>query len=70
VIKAASASLDVAVSEDNIASRTADMRVTLAKPPAALPAAGTSIYVIGVISDYVPKPFLFVMKDAEIAPAK
>jgi hypothetical protein len=70
VIKVETASLDVAITDDNIHSGTADMRVMLAKPPAASPAAGTAISVIGVISDYAPKPFIFVMKDAEIAPAK
>jgi len=69
VIKAEASSLDVAVAEDNIEHRVADMRVTLAKP-AAPPAAGAAIYVIGTIADYTPKPFLFVMKSAEIAPRR
>lgn len=69
VIKAEASSLDVAVADDNIEHRIADMRVMLAKP-AAPPAAGAAIYVIGTIADYTPKPFMFVMKDAEIAPAK
>lgn len=70
VIKAEAASLDVAITEDNIHSGTADMRVILAKPPTTWPTPGAAVYVVGVIANYSPKPFLFFMKDAEIAPAK
>jgi hypothetical protein len=70
VIKADAAFLDVAITEDNIASHTADMHVVLLKPVAALPAAGATIQVVGTIADYTPKPFLFLMKNAEIAPAR
>jgi hypothetical protein len=70
VIKAEAASLDVAITDDNAHGGIADMRVTLAKPPTTLPVAGATVYVVGVIADYSPKPFLFIMKDAEVAPAK
>jgi tetratricopeptide (TPR) repeat protein len=70
VIKAEAASLDVAITDENIQHNTTDMRVILVKPLVAPPAAGATIYVIGMLADYTPKPFLFLMKDAEIAPAQ
>ncbi len=56
-----------AISEENQAANKADLQVTMKQPMAAPPAAGASIAVIGVISDYVPSPFMFIMKDGETA---
>jgi len=43
------------------------VQVTLKQPMATPPAAGAAIAIIGVISDYVPSPFMFIMKDGEVA---
>jgi hypothetical protein len=62
--------LDVAVSEDNQAANKADMRVQMEKPMTKPPAPGTSIDIIGVISDYTPDPFMFTMTKGELPAAK
>ena len=67
LIKADAASLDVAITDDNQKSNTVDMRVMLAKPLAAVPAAGAVLDVTGAITGYTPKPFLFQMVNGEVA---
>ena len=62
--------LDVAISEDNQAANKADMRVQMEKPMTKPPAPGTSIDIIGVISDYTPDPFMFTMTKGELPAAK
>jgi len=39
----------------------------MARPLAPLPSPGVKISIIGVVSDYQPKPFLFRMTQAELA---
>ena len=56
-----------AITDENQAANKADLQVTMKQPMATPPAAGASIAIIGVISDYVPSPFMFVMKDGEVA---
>lgn len=67
VITANADSLDVAVSDDSQTAKKADLRVKLAKPVDPRPAAGSMIYVIGVLRAYEPKPFMFFMDHGEIA---
>lgn len=61
--------VDVAVADDNIKSKTADMHVVLGKPVAQF-APGTAVYAQGFLYDYTSKPFRFLMKGDEIQPAK
>ena len=63
-------SLEVALGEDNQASKTTDMKVTMEKPMTKPPAVGSNIEIIGVISDYTPDPFMFTMTKAELPAAK
>lgn len=56
-----------AVSEDNQKADKADLQITMAQPMAAPPAAGASIAIVGVITDYEPRPFMFIMKEGELA---
>ncbi len=67
VITASATSLDVAITDDNQQAKNADMRVVLAKPLTVLPAPGTTIDVVGSITNYKLKPFLFQMTNGEIA---
>jgi tetratricopeptide (TPR) repeat protein len=62
--------LEVALSEDNQTANKADMRVTMEKPMTKPPAPGASVDVIGVISEYVPDPFMFTMIKGEVPGAK
>src|SRR6478609_3134546 len=71
VIAAPDAStLEVALSEDNQTANKADMRVTMDKPMTKPPAVGSSVDVIGVISEYTPDPFMFTMIKGELPSAK
>jgi hypothetical protein len=63
-------SLDVALSDDNQKDNKADMHVVMEKPMTKPPAAGASIDIIGVISEYVPDPFMFTMTKGELPVAK
>ena len=67
VISAAKDALEVAVTEDNQAAKTADLKVSLEKPLLKLPASGTMINVIGVITKYELNPFFFIMAQAKTA---
>ena len=64
--------LEVAVSEDNQTANPpkADMKVTMEKPMTKPPAPGTSINVIGVVSEYTPDPFLFTMTKGDLPAPK
>jgi tetratricopeptide (TPR) repeat protein len=62
--------LEVAVSDDNQTANKADMRVAMEKPMTKPPAAGATIDVIGVISEYTPDPFMFTMIKGELPAAK
>lgn len=67
VISATKDALEVAVTEDNQAAKTADLKVSLEKPLLKLPASGTMINVIGVITKYELNPFFFIMAQAKTA---
>ena len=67
VISTTGGTLLGAISEDNQAANKADVQITLKQPMTTPPAAGASIAIIGLISDYVPSPFMFMMKDGEVA---
>jgi tetratricopeptide (TPR) repeat protein len=66
VVSATEDSLEVAVSEDNQQASKADMHVVLEKPVLHPPAAGSMTQVVGVITDYKPDPFMFVMSQGEL----
>ena len=70
VISADQNSIQAAITEDNQNSNVADLKVTMDKPMTKPPAAGSSIEIIGVLSDYTPSPFMFVMTQGELPAAK
>jgi tetratricopeptide (TPR) repeat protein len=70
VISASRDSIDAAVSDDNQKANKADMRIEMAKPLVKPPAAGSTTDIIGVIADYQPSPFMFIMKQGELPTAK
>ena len=67
VISATKEALEVAVTEDNQQAKKADLKVSLEKPLLKLPASGTMINVIGVITKYELDPFFFIMEQAKTA---
>lgn len=66
VVSATRDTIQAAITEENQKSKTADLMVTLEKPLARVPAPGAKINVIGVITEYTPKPFLFTMTKGEV----
>jgi hypothetical protein len=67
VISATPDRIEAALTDENQASNTVDLNITLARPLTPLPAAGVQISIIGTISDYRPRPFVFIMTKAELA---
>ena len=70
VISADQNSIQAAITEDNQNSNTADLKVTMDKPMTNPPAKGSTIEIIGVLSDYTPNPFMFTMTQGELPAAK
>jgi hypothetical protein len=69
VITAAKSEIQAAITDENQQANKVDLRISLENPLASPPAAGTMVTVTGVITDYKPSPFLFVMSKADISPA-
>jgi len=67
VIAATPERIEAALAEQNQSSNTADIEIAMAHELRPMPAAGTTISIIGVLSDYRPKPFLFFLTRAELA---
>jgi tetratricopeptide (TPR) repeat protein len=67
VITATPDRIEAAISDENQASNTVDLNVTLARPLSPLPAVGAMISIVGTLSDYRSRPFLFTMTKAELA---
>lgn len=67
VISATRDALEVAITEENQAAKKADLKVSLEKPLLKLPASGTMVNVIGVITKYELNPFFFIMAQAKTA---
>ena len=67
VISAAKDALELAITEENQAAKIADVKVSLEKPLLKLPASGTMINIIGVITKYELNPFFFIMTQGKIA---
>ena len=68
VISATPDRIEAAITDENQASNTVDLNVTMARPLSPLPAVGSNISILGVLSDYRPQPFLFLMVRGELAP--
>jgi len=69
VISATQGTIQAAITDENQQANKADLQISMTKPMLHPPAAGTMIDIIGVITDYVPSPFIFIMKESEIAKA-
>ncbi|SKA12992.1 Kazal-type serine protease inhibitor domain-containing protein [Enhydrobacter aerosaccus] len=67
VIKASSERLEVALAEGNQSRDVVDLEIQMAYPLRPLPAPGTTIFIIGTLSDYKPMPFRFFLTKAELA---
>jgi hypothetical protein len=70
VISSTADSIDAAITDDNQQANKADLHVVMEKAMTKPPAAGSTIDVIGTISDYTPNPFMFTMTKGELPAAK
>ncbi|HKD80756.1 MAG TPA: hypothetical protein VKH81_13745 [Candidatus Angelobacter sp.] len=66
VISVSDKTIEAAITEENQSANKADLRVAMAEPLEKPPVPGTMIDIIGVITDYVPKPFIFLMREGEL----
>jgi len=67
IVSAKPDKLEAAISEENQASNTADLEIEMAHPLNPLPAVGSTISIIGTLSDYRAQPFRFFLSKAELA---
>lgn len=61
VISATNDTVEAALTDENQQANKADLHIVMEKPLTRPPAAGSTIEVIGTISDYTPNPFMFTM---------
>jgi hypothetical protein len=66
VISATSKALEAAITFNHQKSNISDLKVKLNKPMTAPPAPGASVTVVGFLSAYSPRPFVFIMTDAAV----
>jgi tetratricopeptide (TPR) repeat protein len=69
VISATQSTIQAAITDENQQANKADLQVTMTKPMLHPVAAGATVDIVGVITDYVPIPFAFIMKDGGVAKA-
>jgi hypothetical protein len=62
--------IQAAITDDNQRDNKVDLMVVVKAPMTSPPPAGASLDVTGLIVDYLPSPFTFIMRDGEVAPAK
>ena len=68
VITATPDVIEAAITDEAQAANVADLHITMSRPLAPLPAVGAKIAIVGMLSDYRPQPFRFLMTQAELAP--
>ncbi|MDE3084854.1 MAG: hypothetical protein KGJ37_06525 [Verrucomicrobiota bacterium] len=69
VISATKETIEAAITEENQKAHKADMRVTMKSPLADPPKPGAIVDVVGVLTDYSPSPFIFLMEKGELPAA-
>jgi hypothetical protein len=70
VIAATDASVQVAVSEDAVLSKTADFTFNMKEPLKTIPTVGSKITISGTYASYTPSPIMITMSDAEVVEPK
>jgi tetratricopeptide (TPR) repeat protein len=70
VISATTDTVKAAITDDNQQANKIDLQFTMEKPFATPPAVGAQLDVVGVVADYTPSPFMFIMQSAEAQAAK
>lgn len=70
VIASTKESIEAALTDDHQTNNTADMHIVMAQPMTKPPAVDSMVDVIGVLTSYVPSPFIFIMEKGELPAAK
>jgi hypothetical protein len=70
VIAATADSLQVAVSDDAVQSKTADFTFNMTTPLKTLPNVGDKVTLQGTYSSYTPSPVMISISDASLIPKK
>jgi hypothetical protein len=70
VVSVSDTELKVAVSEDAVASKTADFTFQLAAPLKTPPAIGDKVTVTGTYASFTPNPFMITMSDGALVEPK
>jgi hypothetical protein len=70
VIASTDSSLQVAVSDDAVQSKTADFTFTMKEPLKTVPTVGAKITVTGTYDSYKPSPIMITMTDGEVVEPK
>lgn len=67
VIAATADQVQVAVSDDAVQSKTADITFNMKEPLKTIPAVGSKVTLVGVYSSYTQSPLMIVMSDSSVA---
>jgi hypothetical protein len=70
VVAATDSSVQVAVSEDAVQSKTSDFTFNMAAPLKTVPEVGSKVTISGTYASYAPSPIMITMSDAELAAPK
>jgi hypothetical protein len=70
VLSATARSIDAALTDANQNAHRADLRITMETPMGKPPTPGATVEVTGIIAEYTPQPFLFIMTHASLAEPK
>ena len=70
VVAATDSSVQVAVSDDAVQSKTADFTFNMKEPLKTVPVAGAKITVTGTYASFAPNPIMITMSDAEVVEPK
>jgi len=66
VISTTKNTIEAAITDENQQAGKPDLQITLAKPLKLPPAKGSEINVAGLLTDYTPNPFMFIMQKGEL----
>jgi tetratricopeptide (TPR) repeat protein len=70
VIASTKRTLQAAITDENQQAKKADLTVNLEKPVLHPPVAGSTVDIVGVLSNYTPDPFMFTMEKGDLPGAK
>jgi hypothetical protein len=70
IVAATGDTIHAAIAEDNQRDNKVDLLVVTKTPLASPPPAGATIDIVGLLVDYLSSPFLFIMRDGELAAGK